>query len=132
MSDFMEAVYEQCAMPSNITGVPITISVVDSNGNYREIGQTTSSATGTFGYTWTPDIAGDYTLYASFAGSGAYYPSSAQTYFHASEAATPAPTAQVQTGLATTSDLLSYIAAATVAIIIAIAIAVVLLMKKKA
>ncbi len=132
MSDFMEAVYEQCAMPSNTTGVPITISVVDSNGNYREIGQTTSSASGIFGFTWTPDISGDYTLYASFAGSGAYYPSSAQTYFHASEASTPAPTAQVQTGLATTSDLLSYIAAATVAIIIAIAVAVVLLMKKKA
>jgi outer membrane protein assembly factor BamB len=132
MSDFMEAVYEQCAMPINITGVPITISVVDGNGNYREIGQTTSSPSGTFGFTWTPDIAGDYTLYASFAGSGAYYSSSAETYFHASDAPTPAPTAQAQTGLATTSDVLTYIAAATVAIIIAIAVAVVLLMKKKA
>jgi hypothetical protein len=132
MSDFMESVYEQCPLPSNISGVPITISVVDSNGNYREIGQTTSSASGTFGYTWTPDISGDFTLYASYAGSGAYYPSSAETYFHASEAATPQPTAAPQIGLATTSDLLTYIAAATVAIIIAIAIAVLLLLKRKA
>ncbi len=131
MSDFMEAVYEQCSMPNNITGVPITVSVVDSNGNYRTIGQTVSTPSGTFDYTWTPDIPGHYTLYAAFAGSGAYYASSAQTAIYASETATPAPTQQIQTNAATASDLLTYIGAATVAIIIAIAIVGLLIIRKR-
>ena len=101
----MEAVYEQCPMPNNVTGVPITLSVVDSNNNFREIGTTTSTPSGTFDYTWTPDISGHFILYASFAGSNSYYPSSAQTAFYASEAATTAPTQQIQSGLATTNDL---------------------------
>ena len=58
-SHFMEAVYQQQAMPADITGVPITLSVLDANNNYRTIGTTTSNALGTFGYTWTPDIPGD-------------------------------------------------------------------------
>ena len=53
----MEAVYMQQPMPTNATGVPVTFSVVDSNGNYRQIGTTTSDASGTFAFTfWTPDI----------------------------------------------------------------------------
>ncbi len=75
-SHFMEAVYQQQPMPYDTTGVPVTINVVDSNGNYREIGQTTS-VDGTFAYTWTPDIPGSYEVVASFAGSNSYYPSSA-------------------------------------------------------
>ena len=57
------------------------------------IGTTTTDASGTYGFTWTPDISGDFTLYASFAGSNSYYPSSAETSFHAGVAATPVPTA---------------------------------------
>ena len=45
MTQFMESVYMQQSMPPNITGVPVTLSVLDSNGNYREIGTTTSNAT---------------------------------------------------------------------------------------
>ncbi len=130
-SAFMEAVYQQQDMPYNITGVPITISVIDSNGNYREIGQTTSTASGTFGFTWTPDISGNYQIIASFAGSNSYYPASAQTAFYASEAATPAPTQQVQTDLATTSEILTYLAIGVIAIIISIAIVGVLLIRKR-
>ncbi len=94
MSQFMEAVYQQQPMPHNVTGVPVTLSVLDSNGNYRDIGTTTSTGGGTFAFTWTPDIPGDYTLYATFAGSNGYYGSNAETHIYASEpAATPAPTA---------------------------------------
>ena len=94
MTLFMEALYMQQQMPTNIIGVPIAISVLDSNGNHRQIGTTTSTSGGSFGFTWTPDIPGDYTLYASFAGSASYYSSSAETSFHASAApvATPEPT----------------------------------------
>ncbi len=131
MTLWMEFVYQQQLCPSNVTGVPVTLSVVDSNGNYRQIGTTTSDASGMFTYTWTPDIQGDYTVIANFAGTQSYYPSSAETSFYASDAVTPVPTVAPQSNLATTTDLLMYIAVAAIAIIIAIAIATVLLLRKR-
>jgi hypothetical protein len=90
MEQFMESVYMQQTMPSNTTGVPITLSVLDANGNFRTIGTTTSDASGTFAYNWIPDISGAYTLYATFGGSESYYGSAANAHFFASEqAATP-------------------------------------------
>ena len=131
MTLWMEFVYQQQLCPSNVIGVPVTLSVVDSNGNYRQIGTTTSDASGMFTYTWTPDIQGDYTVIANFAGTQSYYPSSAETSFYASDAVTPVPTVAPQSNLATTKDLLMYIAVAAIAIIIAIAIATVLLLRKR-
>jgi hypothetical protein len=131
MSQFMEAVYMQQPMPHNTTGVPVTISVIDSNGNSRVIGTTTSDATGKFALTWTPDISGNYAVTATFAGSGGYYGSKAQTYFTASEAATPAPTNAPPAGLATNADLMIFIVGGVVAIIVAIAIATVLILRKR-
>ena len=43
MTQFMEFVYEQQPAPTNVTGVPVTISVIDSNGNNRTIGTTTTT-----------------------------------------------------------------------------------------
>ncbi len=91
---WMEYVYMQKPRPTTVTGVPVTISVVDSNGNYREIGATTSDADGFFSLNWKPDITGQYTVYASFAGSASYWPSHAVTSFAVDPAAaTPPPTA---------------------------------------
>ncbi len=135
MSDFMEAVYMQQPMPSNTSGIPVTINVLDSNGNYRTIGVTTSDSTGTYGLTWTPDIPGNFTVIATFAGSNAYYGSSAQTYFYASPTATTAPTATPQSNLATTPELMTYVLIAAIAIIIAIAVvgvALAMMIKKRA
>lgn len=115
MSQFMEAVYQQQPMPTNTSGVPITLSILDSNGNYRTIGTTTSTAIGTFSYTWTPDIVGDYTVYATFAGSESYYSSSAAAAFHASQPATIAP---VATSVPSAADL--YFVPAIIGVIIAI------------
>jgi hypothetical protein len=90
---FMESVYMQQPRQTNTTGVPIRIDVVDANGNYRTIGTTTSDSLGTFSYTWTPDIPGDFWVYANFDGSESYYPATATTTFHITEpAATPQPT----------------------------------------
>ena len=92
MSSWMEYIYQQQQKPADATGVPISINVLDSNGNYRQIGTTTSTAGGTFGLTWTPDIPGDYTVTAVFAGSESYYGSSAEAHFYSSSAATsPTP-----------------------------------------
>jgi len=131
-SAFMESVYQQQEKPYDITGVPITISVVDSNGNFRDIGTTTSDSTGHYGFTWKPDIPGDYQIIANFRGSNSYYPASASTYFYASETVAPDNTdTGLPTGIATTSDLLTYLAAATIAIIIAIVIVGLLLLRKR-
>jgi hypothetical protein len=64
--------------------------VLDSNNNYREIGTTTSNSDGFFTLNWKPDIEGQYTVYASFAGSESYWPSHAVTSF-AVDPAPPAP-----------------------------------------
>jgi hypothetical protein len=111
----MAAVYEQQAMPNNITGVPIIISVLDSNGNYRQIGTTTSSLYGDYSLTWTQDIAGNYTIIASFAGTQSYYSSSASTAFYASE---PAPTASDLYFVPAIAGLFVFVAIMGVAIIL--------------
>ncbi len=84
-SKWMEHVYQDQPCPANVTGVEVTLSVLDSNGNYRGIGTTTTSATGVYTFSWTPDIPGTYSLYASFDGSNSYYGSSAETAFTATE-----------------------------------------------
>ena len=81
MTDWMMYVYMQQPYPTTVTGVPVKIDVIDSNKNYRTIGTTTSDAAGTFRFTWTPDIPGDYTVIATFEGSESYYLSSANDGF---------------------------------------------------
>jgi len=133
MSAFMAYAYMQMEKPTNTTGVPVTLSVLDSNGNLREIGTTTTDASGYFTYKWTPDIQGSYTVYASFGGSTSYWPSQAETSFAADPASPTATPASTALSLATTNDLMTYMAILVVAIIIAIAVvgAVSILMLKK-
>jgi outer membrane protein assembly factor BamB len=116
MKEWMEYVYMQQTCPSVVTGVEINLAVVDANGNYRNIGTTVSDGSGTYSYQWTPDISGKYTIVATFAGSNAYYGSSAQTAFAVDEAlATSTPT---PTGPISAADL--YILPGIIAIIITI------------
>ena len=88
MSDWMLYVYKQFTRPTNATGVEVTLSVLDANGNFRTIGTTTSSTDGFYSYAWTPDISGEYKVYANFAGSNAYYGSQAESAFTVEEAQT--------------------------------------------
>ena len=132
MKDWMGYVYQQKPLPTTFTGVPVTIDVLDSNGNYRNIGSATTDSTGIFSLRWKPDIEGNYTVIATFHGTNGYWPSYSETSFAVDPAApTPAPTATPQSNLATTTDLMMYVAVATIAIIIAIAIATVLMLRKR-
>ena len=133
MTQFMEAVYEQQPMPTNTTGVPVTLYVLDSNNNYRAIGTTTTDASGSFGFTWKPDIAGNYTVYATFAGTGSYYGSSAEAHIYASSlAATSAPTATPLTGLASNATVEYGIVAIAIIIIVIGAVLALLVTRKHA
>jgi hypothetical protein len=92
---WMEYVYMKQERPFNATGVPVTVSVLDPNGNYYTVGTTTSDSNGAFKLAFTPQVPGEYTVYASFAGSGSYYGSNAETGIYVDQAAatpTPAPT----------------------------------------
>ena len=118
MTSWMGYVYEQQPMPSSFTGVPVTINVLDSNGNYRTIGTATTDASGTYSLTWTPDIPGSYTVFANFEGTNGYYPSSAESSFAVSAAA-PTASPYPLTVLPPTE---MYFTISTIAIIIAIAV----------
>ena len=130
MSEWMLYVYKQFPKPTDAKGVEVTLDVYDSNGNYRNIGTTTSDASGVFSFVWKPDISGKYTVIASFAGSKSYYPSSAQTAFTVDEAATtPTPT---EAPLTSISD--SYFVPAIAGLFVFIAIigvAIILVLRKR-
>jgi hypothetical protein len=127
----MEYVYMQKPRPTDATGVPVTISVLDANGNYREIGTVTGDSDGFYSLNWTPDIEGKYTVYASFGGSESYWPSHAVTAFAVDPApATPTPTAQPITPLAD-MYILPGIAGIIVAIIVVGAVLALIVTKKR-
>ena len=112
--------------PMDTVGVSVTISVVDANGNYRDIGTTTSNE-GFFTFNWTPDIEGPYTVTATFAGSESYWPSHALTSFVVdSPQATPSPYP-----LVSIPPTEMYILGTGIAIIAAIAIVTLLILKKR-
>jgi len=132
MGRWMEYMFENQALPSNATGVPVTLDAVDPNGNYIHIGDVTSDITGAYGCKFTPQVPGTYQIIATFAGSNSYGSSSAQTYLAVGDAAaTPAPTPAPQTNLATIADIMTYMAIGVIAIIIAIALVGVLLLRKR-
>jgi len=118
-SEWMTYFYDQLPKPTDATGVEVTLSVIDSNGNYREIGTTTTDTTGFYNYQWTPDITGKYTVIAQFKGTNSYYPSYAESAFIVDPAkTTPVPTQQITPSSAADTYLLPGI----IAIILAIAI----------
>jgi len=64
-----------------ITGVPVTLTAVDSDGNWIDIGTvTTSGYYGTFGLAWTPPKEDTYEIIASFEGDDSYGSSGASTF----------------------------------------------------
>ena len=126
MSGWMEYVYMQKPLPANTTGVSVTLNVVDPNGNFISLGKTTSDSNGFFSFPVDPTTLsagpGMYKVTATFEGSNSYWPSHSESAFIVNAQTTAAPTATAQTGLATTADLMTYMAIGVVAIIIAIVI----------
>jgi hypothetical protein len=127
MGRWMEYVYMQKPRPTDTVGVEVTLSVLDSNGNYRDIGTATSDADGFFSYQWMPEIPGKFTVYASFEGSESYWPSHAVTAFtvdtpaEATPPPTPSPAPMTDT----------YVTGFGIGIIITLAVGFALLLLKK-
>ena len=133
MTQWMEYLHMQTAIPSDIQGVQVSVDAVDPNGNPVHIGDTTSDMSGTYALAWAPTIAGNYQITATFMGSNSYGSSWAETHAIVvdTQLSTTAPTQTISLGQTTTDALGMYIIAGVIAIIIAIAIVGILLLKKK-
>jgi outer membrane protein assembly factor BamB len=130
MTPWMEYCNINGPMPTNTTGVEVTLSVLDSNNNYRDIGTATTDPynDGFFTFAWKPDIKGGFTVYATFKGTESYWSSNTATSFVVAEA--PAPTAAPAAPVDNTPALNGILAAVIVAIVIGL-IAIFLTLKKK-
>jgi hypothetical protein len=129
-SAWMEYVYMQQTKPTNTTGVPVTISVLDPNGNTYVIGATNSDASGHYKLSFTPEVPGEYTVIATFGGSESYWPSQEETAIDVSDSA---PTASPNPVVALPPTEM-YFTISTAAIIIAIAIvgaAIIMLQRRR-
>jgi outer membrane protein assembly factor BamB len=127
-SDWMLYVYKQLAKPTNVTGVEIELTAIDSNMNAVPIGTATSDAYGNFGFSWKPQTAGTYQIIATFGGSNSYYGSTATTYLTVTAAPEePAPGPQI-----TIPDYTLAIVGVGIAMILAVAIVGALVLRKRA
>jgi outer membrane protein assembly factor BamB len=97
-TDWMLYVYKQFSQPTDVTGVTISIDAVDPSGEYVNLGYATSDSSGTYSFIFTPTMEGQYTIYATFCGSAAYYSSYDQTAMVVQGTeATPTPTSDEST-----------------------------------
>jgi hypothetical protein len=113
-----------------LTGVPVSLSAIFSDGTFVDIGMvTTNGYYGTFSKEWTPPNEGTYEIIASFAGDDSYGSSAASTAVSVGPA--PEEPAPPETPVPTDFTPLYYgIAAAVIAIIIAIALVGILILRK--
>jgi hypothetical protein len=131
MATYMEYLHMQKPIPNNVTiaGVPVTLSTIDPNGNYVEIGTVTTDISGKFQFAWKPQIEGTYKVVANFAGDESYGSSWDETGLSAGAAPVSTPTVTTNpNSIDVTTSVANYVIAGVIAIIIAIAIVGVLIM----
>lgn len=128
---WMQYVYQQGPCPTDVTGVTITLSTIDPNGNQYIIGTAITDGNGMFAKAYTPDVPGTYKVVATFAGTESNWQSSSETAFHVmdSPASTPTPT-QAPASVAD-QYFLPVSAGLFIAIIIVAVLVVSLMLKKK-
>ncbi len=102
MDAWMEYMYHQRPLPTDVKGVPVKITAIDPNGNLQNIGTAVSDKNGNYGIMWTPPVPGIYHIKATFEGSASYGSSDASTFFGVNEAAgspqvTPTPVTPTMT-----------------------------------
>ena len=130
MSAWMEHLHMQLPHPVDTTGVPVSIDVLDPNGNYKHIADVTSDVSGTFSYLWTPEITGKYSVTATFAGSSSYSSSYGETAVGVVAAPeVPTPT-EPEAPVDNTMLLYGILAAVVIAIILAI-VAILSVLRKR-
>jgi len=87
-----------------------------------------SDSSGFYSLEWTPDIPGKYTVIATFAGSKAYYPSSAVNAFTVSEAQ---PTSEPEPTQPPSMADLYFLPMSIITLVVIIVIGALLLLRKR-
>jgi len=113
-ANWMEYLYMQKPIPTNATGVPVTLFATAPDGTTTQIGEPRSDSNGVYYLKWTPDQVGTYTINAVFQGSDSYWSSSASTAVGV-DPAVAAPTASPSTAPPTTAPATTTPAATTAA-----------------
>ena len=129
MDSWMEYQNMQMPKPTNATGVSVTLTALDPNGNTINIGKATSDTDGVYGFTWAPEIPGLYHIIATFPGSTSYGSSTASTYLTAVDK--PVTLTQTPQPLTATETYFVPAIAGLFALIIIVAIVLSLLMLRK-
>jgi hypothetical protein len=142
MGAWMEYLYMQKPMPADVTGVPVTLTAIASDGTKYPIGTAVSDIGGTFGISWAPPAAGTYEIIADFAGTDSYGDSYATTFVAVGSAASSPASSPAATTPASTSPSVApnpqsglgtetYIVISAAIVIIAVAVAAILLRRRK-
>lgn len=129
MTQWMEYLHMQKPIPTDVKGVPVSIDAVDPNGNSVHIADVTTDMSGSFKTLWTPEIAGEYVVTATFVGDDSYGSSWAETAVGVVEALI-APTATPINLDAVNNNMMMGFIGVGIGIIIAIILAVLLLRKR--
>ncbi len=131
MSAWMRYIYMQKPCPDTVTGVPVKLTAFDSNGGMVDLGYVTSDGSGVFTKMWTPESEGEYRIVATFEGSKSYWTSYAETTVGvgpASGATQEVDFTSLEDGQ---SNMMTYILAILVIVIIALLIAIYSLLKSR-
>jgi len=114
-----------------ITGVPVSLSALGSDGTYYDIGTTTTDGYyGTFSQAWTPPKQGTFKIIASFASDDSYGSSGAATAVTVGPAPAVTPIPEQIVPADYTMTIIGVGIAVIIAFAIGIAIAVLILRKR--
>jgi outer membrane protein assembly factor BamB len=131
MGAYMSYLHLQSPLPSDVAGVPVTLTAIDSTGGVIDIATvTTNGYYGTFGYAWAPPKEDTYTITASFAGTDAYGSSSAATTVAVGPALSTPTVPEIPTPVDNTMLLYGILVAVIIAIVLAI-IAILIVLRKR-
>ena len=114
-----------------ITGVPVTLTAIGSDGSVTDLGSvTTNGYYGTFSKAWTPPKEETYTIIASFAADESYGSSNAATAVTVGPAPATPETPEIPTPVDYTMTIAYAAIAIIIAVVLAVAVAVLLLRKR--
>jgi hypothetical protein len=128
MAGWLEYLHMQKSIPASVTGVSVSLGTFDPNSNYVHIGDVvTDGYSGTFAFTWEPEVPGQYRVTATFMGDDSYGSSFATTYVTVSEASPATPTPEPQA----IPDYTLTIVGMGIAIIVVVVIVGLLILRKR-
>ena len=92
MSAWMEYLYMDQPKPTDVTGVPVDITIITPNGEEITLDTVYSDSFGRYACSWTPEGEGLYTIVANFKGSDSYFGSAGETGLSVGSATQMVPT----------------------------------------